>query len=146
MSIQENIRLMNTFDDAWNSQDSIFNNGHSGDIIVHRRGRPHMKEIVSHKKKGEYFLNALPDNYIRTNQYKIFFGQGECPRFILEFTGSHKGPMMNTEGKMMQSTNMSFNLDFCTEADSKDDKILEEDLFYDLIGVIRQMILIKMKQ
>lgn len=58
---------------------------------------------------------------------------------MVEFTGTHKGPMMGIEGKRIQATNKNFKVDFCTVARWNDRKVVEENLIYDLVGIMRQL-------
>ena len=46
--------------------------------------------------------------------------------------------MKDIDGKMIQPTNKKFHLEFCTVAHWKDGKILEERLFYDQMGMLKQ--------
>ncbi len=46
-----------------------------------------------------------------------------------------KGP----DGKMIPPTNKKFHIEFCTVATWKDGQIVEEKLFYDLLGMLRQI-------
>ena len=140
MSIEENMKLMKTLDDAWNSQDwDTFSKRHADDVIVRWPGQPPTIGIEAHKIEGEYFFKAFPDNHVENNPYKVFFGQGDWTCSVAEFTGTHKGPMMGIDGKTIQATNKNFKVDFCTVAHWKDRKIVEENLFYDLVGMMRQL-------
>ncbi len=48
--------------------------------------------------------------------------------------------MIGSDGKTtIQPTNKNFKVDFCTVAHWKDGKIIEENLFYDLVGMMRQL-------
>jgi ketosteroid isomerase-like protein len=47
--------------------------------------------------------------------------------------------MMGLDSKMIEATGKSFKLDFCTVAHWKDGKITEENLFYDLVGMMKQL-------
>jgi SnoaL-like polyketide cyclase len=47
--------------------------------------------------------------------------------------------MMGLDGKMIPPTNRNFKVDFCTVARwNNDGKIVEENLFYDQIGMMAQ--------
>jgi ketosteroid isomerase-like protein len=140
MNAEENMNLMKTLDDAWNSQDwDTFSKRHADEVIVRWPGPPPTVGIDAHKKEGEYFFNAFPDNHVENNPYKIFFGQGDWTCSVAEFTGTHKGPMIGGDGKTIQPTNKNFKVDFCTVAHWKDGKIIEENLFYELVGLMRQL-------
>ena len=140
MSFEENMNLMKTLDDAWNSQDwNIFSKRHSDDVIVRWPGQPPTQGIEAHKKEGEYFFNAFPDNHVENNPYKVFFGHDDWTCSIAEFTGTHEGIMIDPDGKSIPATNKKFKVDFCTVAHWKEKKIVEENLFYDLVGMMRQL-------
>jgi predicted ester cyclase len=140
MSFEENMNLMKTLDDAWNSQDwNTFSKRHSDDVIVRWPGQPPTQGIEAHKKEGEYFFNAFPDNHVENNPYKVFFGHDDWTCSIAEFTGTHEGIMIDPDGKSIPATNKKFKVDFCTVAHWKEKKIVEENLFYDLVGMMRQL-------
>ena len=51
-----------------------------------------------------------------------------------------KGPMKNADGKTVPPTNKKFHLEFCTIAHWNDrGEILKERLFYDLVGLLKQI-------
>jgi predicted ester cyclase len=139
-SVEENMRLMKTLDDAWNSQDwDTFSKRHADNVVVRWPGQPPTNGIDAHKKEGEYFFKAFPDNHVQNNPYKVFFGQGEWTCSIAVFTGTHKGQMMGLDGKTIQPTNKTFKIDFCTVAHWNNGKIVEENLFYDQVGMMTQL-------
>jgi hypothetical protein len=47
--------------------------------------------------------------------------------------------MKGLNGQMIQPTNKKFHIEFCTVARWKNGKILEERLFYDLLGMMIQI-------
>jgi ketosteroid isomerase-like protein len=69
----------------------------------------------------------------------VFFAQSNWTCSIAEFKGTHKGPMVGLDGKTIEPTNRKFKVDFCTVAHWKDGKIVEEELFYDLVGMTKQL-------
>lgn len=94
--------------------------------------------IDSHIKEEEYFFSAFPDNYVQNCPYKIF-AQDECMCHISEFTGTHKGTMMNPGCKKILPTNKKFKVDFCTVARWKDGMIIEENLFFHVVVMMTQL-------
>jgi ketosteroid isomerase-like protein len=125
MSIQEkNKELMITLDNAWNSQDwDTFNERHDDNVAVFWPGQ-------ADPTRGVH--NHCED-------YKILIAQGDYTCSVADFTGTFKGAMKGLDGKMIQPTNKKFHLDFCTVAHWKDGKILEERLFYDQVGMLKQI-------
>ena len=47
--------------------------------------------------------------------------------------------MRGPDGRMIPATNKTFEVEFCTVAHWKDGQIIEEKLFYDLFGLLRQI-------
>jgi len=47
--------------------------------------------------------------------------------------------MMGLDGNMIPATNKTFNVDFCMVSHWKNRKIVEENLFYDLVGMMKQL-------
>jgi len=144
MSVEENMKLMKTLDDAWNLQDwETFSERHADNVIVRWPDQPPTIGINEHKMEGEYFFKAFPDNNIENDPYKVLFGQHDWTCSIANFTGTHKGLMRGLDGEMIPATSNKFKIDFCTIARWKDRRIVEENLFYDAVGMMRQLGLIK---
>jgi steroid delta-isomerase-like uncharacterized protein len=139
-SPEENMRLMKTVDDAWNSRDwDTFNKLHADDVVVRLPGQPPTNTIDAHKQGAEYFCKTFPDNHVQNNPSKVLIGQGDWTCSIAVLTGTHQGPMMGPGGKAIPPTNKTFKLDFCTVAQWKNGRIAEENLFYDQMGMITQL-------
>jgi SnoaL-like polyketide cyclase len=62
---------------------------------------------------------------------------------VADFTGTFKGPMKGLDKKMIQPTNNKFHLEFCTVAHWQNGKILEERLFYDQLGMLKQIVFLQ---
>jgi predicted ester cyclase len=118
ISTEENMRLMKTLHDSWNSQDwDIFSKRHTGDVIVRWPGQSEpTRGLSAHRNEGVQIFKMFPDNHVENNPYKVLFGQGEWTCSIAIFTGTHKGPMMGPGGKTIPPTNKKFQVDFCTVA------------------------------
>jgi ketosteroid isomerase-like protein len=44
-----------------------------------------------------------------------------------------------SDGKLIAPTNKKFHIEFCTVAHWKDGEIIEEKLFYDVAGLLKQI-------
>ena len=142
MSVEEkNMRLMQTLDDAWNSQDwDVFEERHAENVAVFWPGQPTpTRGVDNHRAESIEFFKAFPDNYLVNNPYKIFFAKGDHTCSVADFTGTFKGPMKGANGQITKPTNKKFRLEFCTVATWKNGKITEERLFYDLVGMLKQI-------
>jgi hypothetical protein len=58
---------------------------------------------------------------------------------VANFTGTFKGRMKGLDGKIIEPTNKRFQIEFCTVAHWKNEEIVEEKLFYDLVGLMKQI-------
>ena len=58
---------------------------------------------------------------------------------IARFTGTMKGPMIGPGAKEIPPTVKSFEVDFCTVARWDNGEIVEENLFYDVVGLMSQI-------
>lgn len=140
MSAEENLKLMKTLDDSWNSQDlTVFRKRHAKECIIRWPNQPPTHGIEAHEQEALSFFKTFPDQHLVNNPYKTMIAQGDWTCTIAEFTGTMKGPMAMADGTVIQPTNKSFKVDFCTVAHWKNGEIVEENLFYDLMGMLSQI-------
>ena len=92
-----------------------------------------------HRAEAIEFFKTFPDNHIDNRPYKVLIAQGDWTCSIASFTGTMKGPMKGSDGKEVPPTNKSFEVEFCTVAHWKDGEIVEEKLFYDQVGLMKQI-------
>lgn len=144
MTVEENLQLMITLDDAWNSQDwDTFKKRHSEDTAVYWPGQPEPTSgRKAHHEEAIEFFKTFPDNHVGNRPYKVLFGQEDWTCSVATFTGTMKGPMKMADGKEIPPTNKKFEVEFCTVAHWKNGEIIEERLFYDLVGLMKQIGLI----
>lgn len=141
MSAEENMQLMQTLDDSWNNQDwETFNKRHSENTAVYWPGKSlPTRGRHDHRMECIEFFKTFPDNHIDNRPYKVLFGQGDWTCSVARFTGTMTGPMNGPDGKEIPPTNKSFEVEFCTVAHWNNREIVEEKLFYDLVGLMRQI-------
>jgi hypothetical protein len=142
MSVAENKRLMKTLDDAWNSQDwDTFNKRHAKEVAVYWPGQPEpTRGQHSHQEEAEQFFKTFPDNHVGNDPYVVLFGESDWTCSVAKFTGTMTGPMPGPDGTTIEPTNKSFEVEFCTVAHwNEKGEIVQEKLFYDLIGLMRQI-------
>jgi len=143
MGAKGNLELMKTLDDAWNAgpgspQWEIFRKRHKEDVIVYWPNQPEpTKGRHNHDLEAvEFFKNF--NNKLVNNPYKIAFAEGNHTCTVAEWTVSLKVPMKVMDGKLVQPGKVA-HLEFCTVATWKNDEITEERLFYDVIGMMKQL-------
>ena len=136
-----NMELMQTLDDAWNAQDlETFAKRHRQDVVVRWPGQPPTHGIEAHRQEALDFFGTFPDQHLDNRPYRTFFASGDWTCSIARFTGTMTGPMKGPDGKEIPPTGKSFEVDFCTVARWDDNgQIIEENLFYDLVGFMKQI-------
>lgn len=137
---ERNRELMQTLDDAWNNQDlETFAKRHKDDVVVRWPGQKPTHGIRAHNQEAIDFFRAFPDQHLDNRPYKVLIAEGDWTCSVARFTGTMKGPMKGPDGKEMPPTGKSFEVDFCTVARWDNGRIVEENLFYDLVGFMKQI-------
>ena len=140
--VERNKTLMKTLDDAWNAQDwETFKKRHAENVAVYWPAKPEPTQgRRSHEEEAIEFFKTFPDNHVHNDPYKVLFGEGDWTCSVARFTGTMMGPMKGPDGKVIPPTNKRFEVEFCTVAHWNDNgEILEEKLFYDLVGLMQQI-------
>ena len=140
-SVEErNMELMQTLDNAWNSQDvETFAKRHKDDVIVRWPGQPPTLGVEAHRQEAIDFFKAFPDQKLDNRPYRVFIASGDWTCSIARFRGTMKGPMKGPDGKEIPPTGKSFDVEFCTVARWDNGQIVEENLFYDLVTFMKQI-------
>ncbi len=143
---QNNLELMRTLDDSWNAQDwDTFEKRHSTDTTVFflawsARANKRARQITKAESIANFSRHS-PTIILINHPYKAEIAQGEiwtCT--VADFRGTMTGPMTMPGGTVIQPTNKSFRVDFCTVARwNEQGQIVEENLFYDLMGMLKQI-------
>ena len=138
---QRNMELMQTLDDAWNAQDwDTFDKRHVGEVVVRWPTQPPTNGRPDHRAEAIQMFKTFPNNRVGNRPYKVFFASGDWTCSIARFTGTMKGPMKGANGVEIPPTGKSFEVDFDTVARWNDNgEIMEENLIYDLVGMMRQL-------
>ena len=138
---QRNMELMQTLDDAWNAQDwDTFDKRHREQVVVRWPGKPPTLGEHDHREESIDLFKTFPDNHVGNRPYKVLFAYGDWTCSIARFTGTMKGPMEGPDGKDIPATGKSFEVDFCTVARwDENGQIVEENLFYDMVGMMKQI-------
>lgn len=138
---KRNMELMQTLDDSWNSQDwDTFDKRHKHDVVVRWPAQPPTHGIKDHRAESIQLFKTFPDNRVGNRPYKTLFAAGDWTCSIARFTGTMSGPMRGPDGKEIAPTGKSFEVDFCTVARwDENGQIVEENLFYDVVGMMKQI-------
>jgi hypothetical protein len=143
MGVKENLELMKTLDDAWNAGPEsplweTFRKRHRENVAVYWPNQPEpTRGRHNHDVEAvEFFKNF--DNRLVNNPYKIAIGQGDHTCTVADWTVTLKKPMKGADGKIVQPGKTA-KLEFCTVATWKNGEIVEERLFYDVVGMMKQL-------
>ena len=137
---QRNAELMQTLDDAWNTQDwDTFEARHKPDVVVQWPGKPATHGVRDHRAESEELFRTFPDNKVHNRPYRVFFADGDWTCSIAKFTGTFAGPMKAPDGSVIPPTGRTFEVDFFTVAKWDDGQIVEENLMYDLVSFMQQI-------
>jgi predicted ester cyclase len=137
---RRNMELMQTLDDSWNGQDwDTFERRHKRDTVVYWPAQPATRGVDAHRAEAIRMFKTFPDNRVGNRPYKVFFASGDWTCSIARFTGTMKGSMALASGGTIPPTGKSFEVDFCTVARWHEGQIVEENLFYDLVGMMSQL-------
>ncbi len=140
-NVTKNLELMKTLDDAWNSQNwDSFKKRHSENVAVYWPGQPEpTRGREAHFRESVEFFKTF-SNKLANNPYKILFGSDDYTCSVADWEATMIGPMKNPDGSVVQPTHKTARLEFCTVAHwSSNGEILEERLFYDVVGMMRQL-------
>jgi predicted ester cyclase len=135
-----NLELMQTLDDAWNAQDwDTFEKRHAVDTIVRWPAQAPTHGIGAHREEAVSMFKTFPDNRVENRPYKVLFGSGDWTCSVARFHGTMRDLLTLPDGRMMPPTGRRFEVDFCTVARWRDGQIVEENLFYDVLGMFEQL-------
>jgi len=143
MSVEENLKLMKTLDDAWNAGPEsplweTFMKRHREDVAVYWPNQPEpTRGKHNHDVEARNFFKNF-DNSLVNDPYKIMFGHGDHTCTVADWTVTTRVPMKGADGKMIPAGRTA-KLEFCTVATWKDKVIVEERLFYDVVGMMKQL-------
>jgi hypothetical protein len=107
---EEDLELLITLDDPGDTQE--------GDAVDHLQVE-----------------NTVIDNGL----YPVVFGEGDWTCAVSRLTGTTDGSMGGLSGNVTQSTNQRFEIGVCIVTCSKNGEVVEQKMFYDLVGMQRQI-------
>ena len=82
----------------------------------------------------EQRAEAASDNKVG----KVTFGQGDWTCTLSRLNGTTNGSMVGMKGNVIEPPNMEFDIDVCTVTQWKKGEIVEQKVFYDLVGMQKQ--------
>jgi hypothetical protein len=75
---------------------------------------------------------------IDNGPYPVVFGQGDWTCAVSRLTGTTNDSMRGLNENMIQPTTQKFEIEVCVVTCSKEGEIVEQKVFYDLVGMQKQ--------
>ena len=109
---EQNMRLFQEADDAWNAQDlEKFASAHAKDVVVYVPAQPTQYGLEAHTEFAVNSFRTFPDQRVQNRPYKVFFASGDWVCSIARYTGTMTGPMVGADGPEIPPTGKSFDVD-----------------------------------
>jgi hypothetical protein len=71
--------------------------------------------------------------------YELAFGQGDWTCTLSRLSCAANDSLTDMNGNMIQPPNKKFDIEVCTVTHWKDGEIVEQKVFYDMVGVLKQI-------
>jgi predicted ester cyclase len=138
MSVEENLKIIESADEAFNNKDwDAFNDRHTESVISYSPMTPEPTTgIDSHRKSVKTLLSAFPDFHMNR---ELSFGQGDWVCSTYTLTGTHKGPLQGPSGKTVPPTNKPVRIPFVAAVRFEGGKIAEEHIYFDRLTMLAQL-------
>jgi len=127
---EEELQVLITLDDPWDAQEEDTFEHLKAEHIVAWPGEP-LPATGPHDHRAEDIIDNVP--------YPVVFGQGDWTCTLARLTGTTNDSIEGPDGNMIQPTNQKFEIEVCIVTCSKKGEIVEQKVFYDLVGIQKQV-------
>ncbi|MFQ5907624.1 MAG: ester cyclase [Thermoplasmata archaeon] len=136
--MEDNLKVISDVDRAFNEQDwDAFNNRHAETVVAYSPLTPEpTKGVDPHRESVQGLFRAFPD---MTMKQELSFGQGDWVCAVYSLTGTQDGPFQGPGGKEIPPTNKPVEMSFCTALKIENEKIVEERVYFDVLGMMAQL-------
>jgi predicted ester cyclase len=138
MSVEENMKVLDSHDKAYNERDwelSITN--YTDDVVSYNPESPEPdRGIEALRKTGEEFIMSFPDIQMKG---EVSFGQEDWIFRSYTITGTHTGYLTGPEDTKIPPTNRSLKMTAGVAYRFKEGKISEEHVYYDRLDFMEQL-------
>src|SRR5262249_53979104 len=116
-----------------------FRKRHSSDTKEYWPGQPDpTRGREARQAESEAFLKTV-ENHLDSNPYRAMLGSGDWTCTIARWKGKMIVPWKDLQGTVHDATGKALELEFCRVARWTNGEIVEENLFYDQVGFLRQI-------
>ncbi|MFQ6012848.1 MAG: ester cyclase [Thermoplasmata archaeon] len=137
MSVEENERVIDRADEAFNAQEwdryfELF----AESVVWHSPSPEPLKGRAALREAFEGFVAAFPDTRIKKERS---FGQGDWVCREYTFAGTHTGPLKGPDGETIPATNKPVRLQGCGVYKVEGGEITETRDYFDQLGFMAQL-------
>ncbi len=137
MSEQENITVVRKIFDGLNSHDlDIVDKYMASDVKTEAPGAPGLMDKQKDRMYTQQFINAFPD--LRFDIRDII-AQGNWVAVTWTARGTHKAPLSTLQGDTIPPTNKSATVPGCTVVELKNEKVVRQHLYWDMVTLLTQL-------
>jgi SnoaL-like polyketide cyclase len=128
---EEDFELLLTLDDPRDAQEQdTFNHLQAEKTLEYWLGQLFLAK-GQHDQRAEAIIDNDPN--------KVTFGQGDWTCTLSRLTGTTNDSLKDMNGNVIRPPNKEFDIEVCTVTQSKNGEIVEQKVFYDLVGLQRQI-------
>jgi hypothetical protein len=91
------------------------------------------------EEEDVHHLPEFENTVIDDGPYPVVFGEGDWTCTLSRLGVTTDDPMRGPNGNMIQSSKQKFEIGVCIVACSKHGQIVEQKVFYDLVGMQKQI-------
>ena len=104
------------------------------DLLVTLDDPGEEEDALNHLQAGNT-LEASSHN----DTYQVTFGQGDWTCTLSRLSGTTNHSMKGINGDVIQGSNKEFDIEVCTVTRCKNGEIIEQKVFFDLVGLQKQI-------
>ena len=128
---EEDLQLLITLDDPGDAkEEDTFNHLQAENTVAYWLG-----QRFPAGRRLEQRAEAVSDK----DAYKVTFRQGDWTCTLAGFTVTTNDSMKGLDGNIIQPANKKFEIEVCTITHWKNGEIVEQRVFYDLVGMQKQI-------
>ena len=128
---EEDLRLLITLDDPVDAPEE--------DMFNHLQVKNTLDYWLGQRFPAGCLVDKRAEGFSDSDVYEVTFGQGEWTCTLSRLTGTTNVSTKGLGGSVVEPPNNSFDVEVCTVTQRKNGKIVEQKVFYDLVGMQKQI-------
>jgi hypothetical protein len=128
---EEELQLLITIDDPGDAPEE--------DTFNHLQAKNTLEYWLGQSFPGWSQLDQRAEVGSDNDAHNVTFGQGDWTCTLSRLTGTTSVSMKGMNGNAMEPANKKFDIEVCTVTHWKDGEIVEQKVFYELVGMQKQI-------